>query len=1022
MIVDGMQGSTIFSTLDLMDGFYQILMREKDVPLTAVSTPSGMLWEWLVMPQGLKNAPATFNRCVSHLLRPIRQFAPSYFDDVFIHSRAQEGKSDVDVHREHLRALFVLMRKHKLYANLKKCLFGVEEIPVLGDLVGKNGVRPDPEKVRVIKDWPTPTSVKDLRKFLGLAAYLHKYSKNFAGHTFALSQLLRKEAEWIWTAECQQSFNAIKKSLIEAPVLKIADHAKDFHVVCDASDFAIGSALMQFDDDGNERVVSYASRQLRAAEKNYPVHDKELLSMKYALTKFRVYLLGSKPFKVYTDHASLRTAIKTPHLSQRMARWLSFFADYNFEVLYKPGKLNVVADALSRRPDYEQSVRSKDETVNLTITQVSTDLLDQIKVAYDHDDQVLSLVKYLSDPSPKLKSSLTSLVRSRLHRYVLSDGVLYFRTEEGDDWRVVVPSDYDLRNRILFEYHDAPTAGHPGREKTYLNVSRDFYWNNQYSFVRKYVRTCEICQRMKPSSASQAPLHSLPVPQDCWQSVSMDYVFGFPKINHKTGVLVFVDRFSKMVHLTAVSENITSQQTAQIFMESVFKLHGMPREIVSDRDPRFNATFWRQVFRLLGSQLSMSTTDHPETDGQTERVNRVLGDILRCYAHAFEHWTDLLPIAEFAINNSVHASTGMTPFFVNGFRHPRVPSTLMRVSASLSEGGTVDSSPLSLNRNDSSDSQRNHNGVVESQRLTLLDSSHESDQDLDQPEDNQIVSAISENNISVLPNSERFIVQREAVLRFVRDAICQAVDKQKENADKKGRRNLNEFKVGSLVLLNTSGLPAHSVSNLGSNKLLPRFIGPFKVLKRIAEAYTLDIPSKMKLHPTFYVGRLKSYHSSNAFDGDRSHHNSDDQNDRSRAPSRRVHVGVDPTCEQENRLFDRDESRVPEDDQSSDLEADNLRNSIANKRVFRRAPPPLIDSAGERRYIVEKLVEHSAPSRNASARTFRVRWLGFPSSSDSWEPREHLMEDVPDIVLDYERRHNLPPLDNRHQLHRKVSA
>ncbi|KAE9274295.1 hypothetical protein PR003_g29651, partial [Phytophthora rubi] len=305
VIIDSMALSTIFSALDLRDGFYQILMRESDIPLTAVSTPSGMLWEWLVMPQGLKNAPATFNRCVTHLLRSVRDFAPSYFDDVFIHSRAVDGKSEVEMHKEHLRKLFALMRKHKLYANLKKCIFGASEIPVLGCLVGKNGVRPDPGKVRVINEWPTPSNVKELRQFLGLATYLCKYVSNYAGKIRPLSQLLKKDAAWVWTADCQQAFDAVKQGLTEAPILAVADQDRPFHVVCDASDFAIGCALMQHDHEGRDRVVYYQSRQLKPAERNYPVHDKELLAMKYALAKFRVYLLGSRPFVVYTDHASL---------------------------------------------------------------------------------------------------------------------------------------------------------------------------------------------------------------------------------------------------------------------------------------------------------------------------------------------------------------------------------------------------------------------------------------------------------------------------------------------------------------------------------------------------------------------------------------------------------------------------------------------------------------------------------------------------------------------------------------------
>ena len=338
VLQNNMVGCTIYSALDLVDGYYQLLMRASDVPLTAVSTPSGMLWEWLVMPQGLSNAPATFNRLVTQLFRPHRGYAQTYFDDIFVHSRAEHDRSDVDNHIDHLRAVLECMRTNKLYANASKCIFGAEEIPFLGCFIGKQGLRADPAKVKSIVEWPVPKNQKELHKWLGLANYLHKYSANYADIARPLSNLLKKDADWCWTSTENDAFIAVKDSLLQAPILALPDPDRPFSVVCDASDFAIGCALLQPDVEGHERVIAFESRQLKAAEKNYPVHDKELLAMKYALVKFRVHLLGSKSFVIYTDHASLRTATQSPHLSQRMARWISFFAEYNFEVKYKPGK------------------------------------------------------------------------------------------------------------------------------------------------------------------------------------------------------------------------------------------------------------------------------------------------------------------------------------------------------------------------------------------------------------------------------------------------------------------------------------------------------------------------------------------------------------------------------------------------------------------------------------------------------------------------------------------------------------
>ncbi|POM69841.1 Putative retroelement [Phytophthora palmivora] len=275
-----------------------------------------------------------------------------------------------------------------------------------------------------------------------------------------------------------------------------------------------------------------------------------------------------------------------------MARLLSFFAEYNFRVEYKPGKLNVLADALSRRPDYELA----------HVSRVSTDLYDRILLAYQGDENYTLLVQFLSDGKDAKVERVSPRQQAQLHRYELADGLLRYRIDPRDGPWVVVPNDEDLTYDILLEAHGALVSVHRGREKAYQAIAN-------------YVKTCETCQRVKLSGHASAPLQSLPVPAGCWKSMSFDFVIGLPADDKgNTGILVFVCRLSKMVHLAPVRDKVTGKQAAQLFLDSVFRYHGLPETIVSDRDPRFTWAFWDTLFQLRGTSLTMSTADHPQTD------------------------------------------------------------------------------------------------------------------------------------------------------------------------------------------------------------------------------------------------------------------------------------------------------------------------------------------------------------------------------------------------------------------------
>ena len=441
-----LQGSKVFSKIDLRDGYYQIRMKPEDIHKTAFRTPRGH-WEWVVMPMGLTNAPATFMAMMDDIFRPLLdKCALTYLDDTLVHSK------DEDSHLQDLRKVFLLMRKHKLYAKKSKCEFNQSSVGFLGSVVSENGLEVDPHKIDAIKNWPVPKNIHELRSFLGLTNFYRRFVDKFSQIASPLTFLLSKTTPYSWTNDQQKALEHLKNSLITAPVLAIPDPNLPFTVTTDASDIALGAVLSQ-DQGKGDQPVAFESRKLSPAEKKYSVHEKELLAIIHALKVWRVYLEGNR-ITIITDHASLEY-LQTQHtLSRRQVRWLETLQAQDFVIKYRPGKDNVVADALSRIPEVNA----------ITTLQVLEEVQANIREGYGQDSYFGPILQELQEGphDPKMQT--------RVARFKNQAGLLYF-VQDPDNHRLCIPHHKDLRVQILHDHHDAPIAGHLGVDKTYEGVA-----------------------------------------------------------------------------------------------------------------------------------------------------------------------------------------------------------------------------------------------------------------------------------------------------------------------------------------------------------------------------------------------------------------------------------------------------------------------------------------------------------------------------------------------------------------------
>ncbi|TFY53536.1 hypothetical protein EVJ58_g9399 [Rhodofomes roseus] len=774
----------IWSKMDMTNSFFQTRVHPDDVAKTAVSTPLG-LYEWLVMPMGLRNAPAIHQRRVTAALRSyIGRFCHVYLDDIVIWS------DSVEEHARHVQMILDALRTAQLYCNPKKCHFFLLELDFLGHKISHRGIEAQSTKVDKVLEWPVPRNATDVRAFLGLVRYIASYLPNLAEHTRVLTPLTTKEAKRdfpAWTDAHQRAFDAIKALVVSRECLTVIDHEhpgdNKVFVTCDASDWRTGAALSWGTTWETARPVAFDSMQLKGAELNYPIHEKELLAIIRALKKWRADLLGM-PLLVYTDHRTLENFNTQKDLSRRQLRWQEFLAQYEITIVYIKGEDNTVADALSRLPP--QTFACERPTVCAATMAIGPDaeMLRQIREGYAEDEFCARLIANAAS-TPGAETS---------------NGLWYI------GGRLLIPRKGDLRERLFRLAHD--NAGHFGADKSYVHLRMSYYWPNmRRDLETAYIPACGPCQRNKGATSKRnGPLHPLPVPDERGDSVTLDFIGELPEDHGFNCILTITDRLHSDVRAIPTRTDLTAEQLALLFFDNWVCENGLPLELISDRDKLFMSAFWRALHKLLGVDLKMSTAYHPQTDGQSERTNKTLNQCLRFYVERNQrNWVRALPRIRFQLMSSVNASTGLSNFHMRFGRSPRmIPPMVPRRMADLDDAQAA------------------------------------------------ALAAV------------------EALTHDIAEAKdCLTTAKVNQAAAANAHRGAEiQYKVGDLVMLSTANR-RREFKRKGQRraaKFFPRYDGPYPVKEAHPETstYILDLPSWMKIHPTFHASELKPHHDNDA--------------------------------------------------------------------------------------------------------------------------------------------------------------
>lgn len=638
-ILSRLKDTVVISSVDLKDAFWQIGLSDGSMEKTAFSVPGRPHYHFRRMPFGLCNSAQTMCRLMDIVIpSELREHVFVYIDDLLVVS------SDMDTHFDRLRQVAASLRKANLTINVEKSKFLLKSITYLGHTVGGGCIKADPDRVRAIAEYPTPNTIRQVRRFMGIAGWYRRFISNFSAISAPITDLLGKTGKLIWTPEAQIAFEELKAKLTSAPVLTHPDFERPFVIQCDASMTGVGAVLFQLDDDGNEKPIAYMSKKLNTAQRNYTITELECLAAVLSIKKFRGYVEGME-FKVITDHASLKWLMDQKDLSGRLARWALKLQGFNFSIEHRKGSENVVPDALSRSEI--ESINSIEVVLNIDLD--SPHFKDQDYKA------LMDIVIENQDRLPDIK-----IVNAKVFKRTdFASGNLQL---DCATWKIWIPE--GMRTQLIASAHNPPMAAHGGVSKTLERLRRFCFWPGMTTDVRKMVKECNTCSETKaPNTTLRPPMGQQILTERPFQFVYTDLLGPYPRSKRgNTFILVTLDKFSKFVLLHPLRK-ASAIEVKEFIERQVIQLFGVPEVLYSDNGVQYLSKEFKGMVDKYGIKHMTSATHAPQANA-SERVNRSILAAIRSYVDKDQkNWDENLQAIASSLRSSVHGSTKVTPYF-----------------------------------------------------------------------------------------------------------------------------------------------------------------------------------------------------------------------------------------------------------------------------------------------------------------------------------------------------------------------